>query len=246
MNENYEWDLNQSDDDLIGSWMITYSDMITILTCLFIMFFVMSAKENTVLSEIKEDLTEQVDVLEEENKTLNSENQDLLKENQKLAMSLFEISDFKESLEVSDEKFIKFLKENNLLNAVNIVPSEEGLLIRFKDNILFNSGQSEVTSQGYEVLKQIGEKIKTLDNDIRIEGYTDDIPMHTVRFPSNWELSASRAISVVKYFIDDIGIDEKRLSFSGWGERKPIADNDTAEGRSQNRRIEITILNKEK
>jgi chemotaxis protein MotB len=210
------------------------------------MFFVMSANENTVLSKIKEDLSDQVDVLEEENQNLNSQNQDLLKENQRLAMSLFEIDDFGENLGESDEKFIKFLKEQNLLDSVNIVPSEEGLLIRFKDNILFDSGEADVTNRGYDVLKQIGEKLKTLDNDIRIEGYTDNIPMNTIRFPSNWELSASRAISVVKYFIEDIGIKEERLSFSGWGERKPIADNSTAEGRSQNRRIEITILNREK
>lgn len=246
MSENYEWELQEQEDDLTGSWIITYSDMITILTCLFIMFFVMSANENTVLSKIKEDLSDQVDVLEEENQNLNSQNQDLLKENQRLAMSLFEIDDFGENLGESDEKFIKFLKEQNLLDSVNIVPSEEGLLIRFKDNILFDSGEADVTNRGYDVLKQIGEKLKTLDNDIRIEGYTDNIPMNTIRFPSNWELSASRAISVVKYFIEDIGIQEERLSFSGWGERKPIADNSTAEGRSQNRRIEITILNREK
>lgn len=242
MNKQYEWEIDSNEDEHIGSWMITYSDMITILMCLFIMFFVMSAKENTKLSEIKDDLNAKVDGLEIVNEELNNENKELIEENQSLSMTLFQITDLEE-LETSDEEFISFLRENNLLNQITIDQTEKGLLIRFKNSILFDSGKSEITEQGYLVLAQIGEKLKEIDNDIIVEGYTDNIPMKSERFPSNWELSASRAINVVKYFIDNVGVDEERLAFSGWGERKSIADNTTAEGRAQNRRIEITILN---
>lgn len=236
MNKESELDIELLDSNHFGSWMITYSDMITILMCLFIMFFVTSAKENTKLSKLKENLTSKIDTLEEVN-------EELFKKNQSLSMALFKVENLETDLETSDESFIKFLRDEKLLDQVTINQSNEGLLIRFKDSVLFNSGQAKVTEQGYSILKQIGLKFKELDNDIIVEGYTDNIPMHTIRFPSNWELSASRAISVVKYFIDDIGIDESRLAFSGWGERKSIADNSTEIGRAKNRRIEITILN---
>ncbi|MTI48605.1 MAG: hypothetical protein FH761_12240, partial [Firmicutes bacterium] len=94
------------------------------------------------------------------------------------------------------------------------------------------------------ILEKIAVKIQDLENEIRIEGFTDNVPINTERFPSNWELSSARAISVVRYFVQEKGMSPERFSVIGWGEHNPIEDNDSIEGRSKNRRIEITILNK--
>lgn len=228
--------MNELEDDNIGTWMITYSDMITILMCLFVIFFIISARENVDLTIVKEDLKTKVSALETEKQVLEKKNNELMQK-------LFELDNTSLNIEDSNEDFVKFLKENKLIDSVTLVSSKEGVMIRFNDSVMFESGKSEVTAVGKEVLKQIGEKIKAIDNEVVIEGYTDNIPIKTSRYPSNWELSAARAISVVKYFIDDLHIEEERLSFTGWGERKPIAENDTDDGRNKNRRIEITILN---
>ncbi|TCO77485.1 OmpA/MotB family protein [Marinisporobacter balticus] len=231
-----KYDEEKQDMDLSTNWLITYSDMITIVLCFFIIFFTMTSKEMSVLSEIK-------DVLSTEVSTLTSENEKLKGEKASLAAKLFDLKNIETDVNTSEEDFITFLRENNLFSQVKIVQNEKGLLIRFKDSVLFNSGKADLSEAGYNVLNQIGDKLKTIDNDIVVEGFTDNVPIHTKEFPSNWELSVSRAIQVVKFFTEDKAVDEKRISVSGFGERNSIDSNDTSEGRANNRRIEITILN---
>ncbi len=230
-------------------WMITYSDMVTIILCFFIIFFTLSAKENSLLYEIKTSLKITVDnlkneneILEEKNISLQQKNKKLQDEKKTLAEKLFKLKNINQDVNTSSEDFIKYLRDNNLLNEVYIIQNEEGLLIRFKDSVLFDSGLSKLKEDGFIVLDKISDKLKDIDNQIRVEGFTDNIPIKTSKYNSNWELSAARAISVVRYFIENKGIDENRLSFTGWGEYKPIANNNSPEGRAKNRRIEITIL----
>lgn len=249
---------NKEELDLSGNWMLTYSDMVTIVLCFFIIFFVTSANENSVLYEIKEKLDGKLNVLETEKEQLMNDKEqleddyeDLTKKNQmlknkniSLAEELFQLKNIVEDVNTSNEEFIEYLRENGLLEDVYLVQNDEGLLIRFKDSILFDSGEADLKGQANIILEKIADKVKDIDNRIRIEGFTDDKPIETLRFPSNWELSASRAISVVRYFVEEEGMNPDRFSFTGWGEYKPISSNDTKQGRNKNRRIEITILNK--
>lgn len=217
--------------DYTGSWLITYSDMITIVLCFFIVFFTFTAEEASMLEVIKEGLTSKVDGLSQENEKLKEEKDSLysllLEENHNLDSSV---------------SLIDFLKENNLMESVYIIEGNKGMVIRFKDGVLFNSGEANVSEGGYSILNEIAEKIKDIPNLIVIEGFTDNIPMKTIEFPSNWELSVARAIGVARFMIDDMNIPEERISVSGFGEQRPIDSNDTSEGRANNRRIEITIL----
>lgn len=217
--------------DYSGSWLITYSDMITIVLCFFIVFFTFTAEEASMLETIKESLTSKVDGLSQENEKLKEEKDSLysllLEENHSLD---------------SSTSFLDFLKENNLMESVYIIEGNKGMVIRFKDGVLFNSGEASISEGGFTVLNEITEKIKNIPNLIVIEGFTDNIPIKTSEFPSNWELSVARAIGVARFMIDDMNIVEERISVSGFGEQRPIDSNDTAEGRANNRRIEITIL----
>jgi len=107
---------------------------------------------------------------------------------------------------------------------------------------LFDPGKDELKPEAYEALNLVASQLAGLPNPLRVEGHTDNIPINTPRFPSNWELSASRAITVVRYLIDKFGIPPAKLSALGYGEFRPIAENDTPEGRALNLRVEIVVL----
>lgn len=116
------------------------------------------------------------------------------------------------------------------------------LQVRALDQILFDSGSVTIKEQGREVLAKVAQQIqKVRGHSVRVEGHTDDVPISTARFPSNWELSAARAAVVVRHLIAS-GLEEERLSAAGYGSQKPIADNSEAQGRSRNRRIEIVLV----
>lgn len=214
-----------------NSWLITYSDMVTIILCFFIVFFIFTAEEASFLELIKDSLSSEVEELNQENKKLKEEKE-----------SLYSLLSEKQNEKDSSTSFIDFLEEEGLMDSVYVIEGNGGLIIRFKDGVLFDSGNDTISEKGYEVLIEIGEKIKEIPNLVVIEGYTDNIPIKTSKFPSNWELSVARAIGVAKFMIEDMNISEDRISVSGFGEQNPIDTNNTSEGRANNRRIEITIL----
>lgn len=226
-----------------SNWFITYSDMITIILCFFIIFFTLTAEETSLLYDLKEMLSSEVEDLSSQLSELSKENEVLKSEKESLAALLFGLEDIEVDLLQSQEELITYLREKNLLDQVNIIQTDVGLLIRFKDSILFSSGSAEISKEGHVILHHIGEKLKKIDNKIVISGYTDNVPMKTLTYPSNWELSVARAINAAKVLIEEQGIAEDRISVSGYGENYAIDTNDTPEGRSNNRRIEITILN---
>jgi len=115
------------------------------------------------------------------------------------------------------------------------------LQVEVKTDILFPVGVAEISDSALPTLRRVAEILKPFPNPIRIEGHTDDVPIKTSRFPSNWELSAGRAASVVRLF-ENAGIDPIRLAAIGLGEHRPVGNNETVEGRNRNRRVVIVIL----
>ena len=122
------------------------------------------------------------------------------------------------------------------------IEGDRGLIVRMKDSVLFDSGQAELKPAAMAVLDKLAETVKGLPNQIRIEGHTDDRPIHTALYPSNWELSTARATNVIRYLIERCGMSPKRLSAAGYGEYRPVADNSTETGRARNRRVDIVLL----
>lgn len=113
--------------------------------------------------------------------------------------------------------------------------------VEIKTSILFPSGSAKLQTDALPVLHEIAKILKNFTNPIRVEGFTDSVPINTVAFPSNWELSAGRAASVVHLFTNE-GVDPRQLASIGFGEYRPIADNSTPEGRNKNRRVVIVVL----
>ena len=113
--------------------------------------------------------------------------------------------------------------------------------VEIKTSILYPSGSANLQPEALPVLSEIARILKDFTNPIRVEGFTDSVPINTVAFPSNWELSAGRAASVVHLFTKE-GVDPQRMAAIGFGEYRPAADNSTSEGRNKNRRVVIVIL----
>ena len=108
--------------------------------------------------------------------------------------------------------------------------------------MLFEPGSADLRSEGLVVLREVAAAIAPLPNRVLIEGHTDDRPISTPLFPSNWELSTARATSVLRFLVDALGFDPRRIAAAGYGQERPVASNDTVEGRAANRRVEVAVL----
>ena len=150
-----------------------------------------------------------------------------------------------DQLETTYEALIADLKEQIEKREVTIESFEKKISVSFVDRILFDFGKASVTAEGGAVLHKVGEILKGVQGrQIRVIGHTDDIPIlpkYRYRFPSNWELSAARAAAVVRHFEKETGLDPRNLEAVGRSFYHPVASNETADGRSQNRRVEIII-----
>jgi len=147
------------------------------------------------------------------------------------------------------EELTKSLQAEIAKGDIKIKQVRDRLTINMVDRVLFDSGQSKVKPSGLKVLKQVSDILKNVtDKQIRIEGHTDNVPIGVKlkdRFQTNWELSTARATSVVRYLIEEGGVDRANLSAVGYADTKPIASNETEEGRTANRRIEIALYPKD-
>lgn len=143
------------------------------------------------------------------------------------------------------DKVIKYVEDQKLSEFLNIMVEENKVRIILAQPVLFDTGKAELKETAMELLADIGKMLLSAKNPIIVEGHTDNVPIHTAQYDSNWELSFGRAYSVIKYLIKGVGLSPVRMHAIGYGEYRPIAPNDTDENRAKNRRIEINILLKE-
>ena len=125
--------------------------------------------------------------------------------------------------------------------GINVKYEDKGARISFEDALLFDFGKADINSSGLALLDKMASIIKKKSYVVRVEGHTDNVPIHTNRFPSNWDLSTARAVNVVKYFVEVGKINPKRLSAVGYGESRPMVTNDSPANRARNRRVEIVL-----
>jgi len=214
------------------------------------------AKEKQALTKDKEELEQ---VLKAKSDTLSQNISDLRQkvanlegENRKLKEDIAALQRVKEEKvkEVSNtyEQLLQNMKSEIAKGQVTISELKGKLTVNMEAAILFDSGKADVKSDGLEILFKMVETLKSVkDKAIRIEGHTDNVQISGAlmrQFPTNWELSAARAINVAKY-LQQQGLDPAILSAAAFAEYKPVADNSTKEGRAKNRRIEITLVAKD-
>ena len=201
-------------------------------------------------------LQQQAVAMEAEAAQIAKEREQLRQEQARLAATLDQERAAKEAKEAeikrltrTQEELSKSLQNEISKGNITIQQVRDRLTINLVDRVLFDSGQAEVKPDGQKVLKQVSDLLKTVtDKQIRIEGHTDNVPISVKlqsRYKTNWELSTARATAVVRYLIDQGGVDPRHLSAVGHADTQPVASNDTEEGRSANRRIEIVLYPKD-
>jgi len=139
-------------------------------------------------------------------------------------------------------QIMNIVESSGLKGAVEANINERGLVISIKDSTFFDLGKAELKPRSRQILDNIGRALKGLPNQIRIEGHTDNLPINTPQFPSNWELSTARATTVLRYLIEHVGLSPEKMSAVGYGEYRPLFPNDTEEHRARNRRVDIVVL----
>lgn len=227
-------------------WMATYADTVTLLLTFFVLLYSMATVDAEKTKSISNAFTSM----------MSGQNGDSIMEynmyNGEVPLIGGETEDNIEGGEslTEQEKMYKnvkeFVNENNLGSVVDIIDNKRGVIIQLRDNVLFETSSSDLREESKEVLNKINSLIASIDNQILVEGHTDNRPINTSRFPSNWELSADRAVNVVKYFIEVMGQDPSIFSAAGYGEYHPVAPNDTYENMAKNRRVDILIVTTEK
>lgn len=220
------------------AWMATYSDMMTLLLCFFVLLFSFATLDVQKFQAIAHSMSGSLGVLDS-GITVNLE---------PLVTSFPSDSPVEEAEEfrIIYEQMSEYIKENNLEASITLRLDERGLLVTFLDDVLFDSGKADLKPKAREIINKVAEIIRRNNKNVRVEGHTDNVPINTFRFPSNWELSTTRAVNVVKYLIEENGMEAKRMSASGYSDQHPVDDNNTKEGRQKNRRVDMVILRDEK
>lgn len=137
----------------------------------------------------------------------------------------------------------QYIKDNKLESQITVTDTPKGVEVRLSDSLLFALGKADLTSAAYPTMDKLASLFGQLDTTISIEGHTDNLAMASGgRYKDNWELSAERALSVLRYFVDEKKLDSKTFQIAGYGDTRPVDSNDTDAGRKKNRRVEIIIL----
>lgn len=225
----------------LPAWLATYGDLVTLLMCFFVLLFAFSSIDAQKFEAVMVSFQGSAGVLSG-GKSLS---ESPLVFNGMPESQTSESPEELEKLQQLKEQVEKYLEQNNLQANVLVELDARGLLLRFKENVLFDSGKSDLKPDAFKILSFLGDilnKAEFAERYIRVEGHTDNIPIRTSRFPSNWELSAGRASSVIRFYIENSKLKPDRFTASGYGEYYPVANNDTIEGRALNRRVDIVIL----
>lgn len=255
------------------AWMATFSDLMNLLLCFFVMLFSMStvdeAKYNEMVAAMNDtfsifnagatsigdgilnsngvsQLNELDEYINSMGKSEESSDSDNLQEHEDAAEKLQELveeQNLKNNEELS-EMIQEAIEESNMAEQIEVSFTSQYVQLTMKGALLFDSGSAELKEDSVLVVDKVGVILERYAQGIiEIEGHTDNVPINSYRFADNEELSSARALTVFHYLQDHTAINPANLKHAGMGQRVPIADNTTPEGRSKNRRVEVKIYN---
>lgn len=234
-----------------ASWMLTYSDMVTLLLTFFILLFAMSAIDAerfrmTILS-IQNALFDYTGVMDSPREA-DAPDSDIVVDvegginNVEMALDLGQaMLDRMQEAETLFLQVESFLIRLGMEGVVEVRIEERGVVMELPNQIFFEQGSAELRPQAQEFLEALAQFLKEIEQRVIIEGHTCNLPINTVAYPSNWELSVIRSVRVTRYLVETQGLKPVRFIATGYGEYQPLETNDTPEGRAKNRRVTIVF-----
>lgn len=250
-------------------WLLTYADLITLLMIFFVVLYSMSKIDADKFRAVADSLNKalgggtpsKVEIANnpmgpslfqtgnpqtnattpgKTDKPDNTANSEYAGQNQSEGSGNTEQENL--TIEGIKARLDQFAADNGFEAKLVSSIEERGLVVSIQDTLLFDSGSAVITPRAREILNKISTVLASAPNYIKVEGHTDNLPIHTPQFPSNWELSVLRATNVVQIMATDGGVNPDRLSATGYGEYRPVATNNSEAGRARNRRVDLVIL----
>jgi chemotaxis protein MotB len=233
-------------------WLVSYADFITLLFGLFVVLFAFAKadqKKQVQVSESIEDAFHALGIFPDASRTpsklasgATGKDAAAIPVNIVMGEDVLSPARVKDDLDRIHKELAQKLSNQVATHTVSIKMGRDGLVISLREAGFFDSGSATPKPQTRITLEEIAAQLGKTPYDLRIEGHTDNIPIHTAAFDSNWELSSARATNIARLFIDMKNITPDRISAAGFSEFHPVATNDTAEGRAENRRVDIVVL----
>ena len=227
-------------------WLLTYSDLITLLMIFFIIMYASSNVDTVKYKAISQSFNQAMgggkNVIKMGDNIVDTTDTQKVKTTLIQPVTAIEQAE-QTKLETVKIQLDKYLQDNNLSSSVVTAITERGLEASFLDSALFDSGKADIKPEAVSKIVEIGKIVNQLGNYIRVEGHTDNVPIRNSQFSSNWQLSVIRATNVTELLISTVKIVPEKISAVGYGEFRPKSENNTENGRAQNRGVNIVIIN---
>lgn len=225
------------------AWLLPYSDLMTLLLALFIALFAISQTDQKKMTALAQAFSAAFNMggpsfFDNAGPNVGRRSEMISDEDQGNQAYLAE----NQQLEELQKKMQEYIEQNNLEDQLSTQLAEEGLMIRIKERALFPSGSAQLVGQAKSIVPVVAGLLASIPERVVISGHTDNVPISNAQYPSNWELSSSRAMTLMKAVLAaNNGLNPARFSAVGYSEYRPIADNNSEAGKAQNRRVEIFI-----
>ncbi|MCX7144567.1 MAG: flagellar motor protein MotD [Proteobacteria bacterium] len=241
--------MDNRESDNHERWLVSYADFITLLFAFFVVMYAISSVNEGKYRVLSDSLTSAFQSkVRQPGVTQPGAMPETQPQPQALAPPVRKFSKpteqqrkQREQMRSVAQDILKVLDSLVREGQVKVTQTNRGISVEINASVLFATGQAQLRPDSIRALQQVARVLANAGKTLQIEGYTDNVPISTVQFPSNWELSAARASSVARLFIDN-GVVEEQLSVIGYGPNRAVASNDTPEGRARNRRVTVMIL----
>src|SRR5208337_2864721 len=204
---------DEDEPENLDRWLISYADFITLMFTFFAALYALSSQDKAKMEQFTGSLNQTFKVIEKPIQQIDTQKNMLMAD---------------------------ITKVTGDIKGITIKNEPRGVVVTFSDSVLFAPGSSELKPEIYAVLEKLSKLLSSVPGKVAIEGHTDNVPISSSKYSSNWELSTARAASMLHFFIQK-GADPAKYSVSGYAEFRPLESNATEEGRQKNRRVEIVI-----
>ncbi|WP_136514989.1 OmpA/MotB family protein [Geomonas edaphica] len=232
-------------------WLVSYADFITLLFAVFVTLYAMSQtdkkKAEEVLASMRESFGYSTTSAGAKPTVIDTGSMSVIPSMHKMtqAPKRGKSRGSEQDFRATKASIEAYLMKVGAQNKVSVSVTQRGLVVSLKEAGFFDSGSATLKSGSYALLNDVVASLASYSNGVRVEGHTDNVPISSAAFPSNWELSTARATNVLRYLVKQEDFDPANISAAGYGEYRPVAENSDEDGRAKNRRVDIVLLNEQ-